>query len=69
MAYKAPIIRAIQRAGRMIRVHTLVCEGCGAKVNITCCNNTGTLPYQIVHKKAGQKGWSTGKKPKCPDCQ
>lgn len=68
MTFPAPISDTILRAGVRVQAQTLKCR-CGATITIPCNTVSSPLPRQIVHKKAAQQGWKTGRRPKCPDCK
>lgn len=69
MSYLAPLSETVTRAGIRVQAQTLQCRCCGATFTVPCNTVSSTLPRQIVHKKAAQKGWKTGHRPKCPDCK
>lgn len=56
MPYAEPASNFVFRAGARIQVQTLTCRCCGAEIDIPCNTVTGTLPRQIVHKKAAHQG-------------
>lgn len=68
MTFSAPIPAVLSHAGIRVQAQTLKCRR-GASITIPCNTVSSTLPRQVVHKKAAQKGWKTGRRPKCPDCK
>jgi hypothetical protein len=56
--------------GHPVRVTSIPCCDCGSALSIRAPNGPGTLPDQVMHKKAMRQGWTEKRgKYTCPCCR